>query len=122
MSEGLSEGLPVLGSVEALRFAADVAEERGRAWLTERGSGKCDPEAVPFNALELRYEADRLEREQAAKTAQDHAIEQAAQVMWARIIPVVTWDSGAPESREYYRELARHLADAGLLNTKHGEA
>lgn len=105
-----SPSLPDVKSSEALRLAADVLSNL---------ETDADHYHLCNDLIDL---ADRLEREQAAKTAQDHAIEQAAQVLWARMIPVVTWDSGAPESREYYREVARHLADAGLLNTKHGEA
>lgn len=76
---------------------------------------------VEYSALQLRVEADRLEREQAAKTAQDHAIEEAARVICDfenSRFNHATGDTPSPSPMEY----ARVLASAGLLNTKHGEA
>lgn len=99
-----SPSLPDVKSPEALRFAADVAETFDRLRSGDR--------AIPSI---FRERADRLEREQAAKTAQDHAIEQAAQVLCERFGAAVL---DGPPPLEY----ARALADAGLLNTKHGEA
>ena len=107
--------LPALGSVEALRFAADVVE-------ATVSPDDPFPAFVPRSSDALRIEADRLEREQAAKTAQDHAIEQAAQVMYEGYNRGSDWAKASAASHELYRRHARDAADAGLLNTKHGEA
>ena len=98
-----SPSLPDVKSPEALRFAADVALSVG--WMS--------------TVSRFHVEADRLEREQAAKTAQDHAIEQAAHVIheaYGR-----EWCDADDASRRLNRARAQALADAGLLNTKHGD-
>ena len=91
--------LPALGSVEALRFAADVVAQRGHVvW-----------------ASEMRVIADRLEREQAAKAAQDHAVEQAAQVILE--FENSRFDHAAGKIPDLSpMEYAQALAGAGLLN------
>ena len=101
--------LPALGSVEALRFAADVVE-------ATVSPDDPFPAFVPRSSDALRIEADRVEREQAAKNAQDHAIEQAAQVIFEAANPQTKWDHGAPLSRAHCRDSAKALADAGLLH------
>ena len=76
LAEGVGESSEGLGSVEALRFAADVAEERGHAWIAGRTYINGKPETIPFNALELRELADRVEREQAEKAKHDELTRQ----------------------------------------------
>lgn len=106
-----SPSLSDVKSPKALRFAADVIE---RHWRTMYG------QLHPHTAV-LRKRADCVEREQAAKTAQDHAIEQAAHVLiWPQ--QGITWDAANEPQRKDARVVAGHLAKAGLLNTKHGEA
>ena len=108
MTESKNGSLPALGSVEALRFAADVVE-------ATVSPDDPFPAFVPRSSDALRIEADRLEREQAAKTAQDHAIEQAAHVIheaYGR-----EWCDADDASRRLNRARAQALADAGLLNT-----
>ena len=102
--------LPALGSVEALRFAADVLQELG----DRHGSYN----VVAPHIRSMRVEADRLEREQAAKTARDHAIEQAAQVAYLANNTHDTdvgWDTVHESTREGYRRTCRALFEAGLL-------
>ena len=97
-------------------FAADVIDQFYRDT-----DGESFTEALSWVAAHLTQGADRLEREQAAKTAQDHAIEQAARVICDfenSRFNHATGDIPSPSPMEY----ARVLASAGLLNTKHGEA
>ena len=97
-----SPSLPDVKSSEALRFAADVNAAHGYI----------------LDAHDLRVIANRLEREQAAKTAQDHAIEQAAQVAYLANNTHqsdVDWDAVHESTREGYRRTCRALFEAGLL-------
>ena len=105
-----SPSLPDLKSPEALRFAADVLSNL---------ETDADHYHLCNDLIDL---ADRFEREQAAKTAQDHTIEQAAQVLFlsAHDLPWGDWQNHP--GADHFRKHARALADAGLLNTKHGEA
>ena len=104
-----SPSLPDVKWPEALRFAADVLE--ATAYPDDQS-----PHLAARTPSGLRKHADRLEREQAAKTAQDHAIEQAAQVIFEAANPQTKWDHGAPLSRAHCRDSAKALADAGLLH------
>lgn len=104
-----SPSLPDVKSPEALRFAADVAETFDRLRSGDRAISSI-----------FRERADLLE---AAKTAQDHTIEQAARAMYeARRPDSCDWESGIEKTKELYRVHARALAEAGLLNTVGGEA
>ena len=98
--------LPDVGSPEALQFAANVVEA---TCSDESGPGDdVDdywPEHCRLSASDLRRLADRLEREQAAKTAQDHAIEQAATLIGEQMA----------ESGGTVLDAARAMFDAGLL-------
>ena len=98
-----SPSLPDVKSPEALRFAADVIEDTAAPPLRD---------GVKRSARDLRREAVRLERELAAETAQDHAIEQAAQVIheaYGR-----EWCDADEDSRRLSRARAQALADKGL--------
>ena len=107
---------PDASSPEQCRFVSEVS----RRLEPEVADGYADWERG-LTAREWGQRADRLEREQAVKTAQDHAIEQAAQVLiWPQ--QGITWDAANGPQRKDARVVAGHLAKAGLLNTKHGEA
>ena len=105
---------PDVNNPEQCRFVSEVS----RRLEPEVADGYADWERG-LTAREWGQRADRLEREQAAKTAQDHAIEQAAQVIheaYGR-----EWCDADDASRRLNRARAQALADAGLLNTKHGD-
>lgn len=106
---GVEVPSPNVKSAEALRFAADVVAATSLGGL---------PEHVYCSADDLRVLAD----ERDAKTAQDHAIEQAAQAMYEGYNRGSDWAKASAASHDLYRRHARDLADKGLLNTKHGEA
>lgn len=107
---------PDVNNPEQCRFVSEVS----RRLEPEVADGYADWERG-LTAREWGQRADRLEREQAVKTAQDHAIEQAAQVLiWPQ--QGITWDAANGPQRKDARVVAGHLAKAGLLNTKHGEA
>ena len=108
---------PDVNNPEQCRFVSEVS----RRLEPEVADGYADWERG-LTAREWGQRADRLEREQAAKTAQDHAIEQAAQVMYEGYNRGSDWAKASAASHDLYRRYARDLADAGLLNTKHGEA
>lgn len=111
MSEGLNVGLPALGSVEALRFAADVVE-------ATVSPDDPFPAFVPRSADALRIEADRVEREQAEKAKHDALIEQAARVIHGAYGR--EWCDADGDSRRLNYARARALADAGLLKSDGG--
>lgn len=111
---------PDVSNPEQCRFVSEVS----RRLEPEVADGYADWERG-LTAREWGQRADRLEREQAAKTAQDHAIEEAAQVAFLANNThdtVATWDVVHESTREGYRRTCHALAKAGLLNTKHGEA
>lgn len=107
---------PDVNNPEQCRFVSEVS----RRLEPEVADGYADWERG-LTAREWGQRADRLEREQAAKTAQDHAIEQAAQVMYEGYNRGSDWAKASAASHDLYRRYARDLADAGLLNTKHGD-
>ena len=99
--------LPALGSVEALRFAADVIDHNGGEWEEHRGSARF-----------LREVAGIKEREQAEKAKHDALIEQAARVIHGAYGR--EWCDADGDSRRLNYARARALADAGLLKSDGG--
>ena len=101
---------------ELLRDTADFVEELGGRQFLGKGNGT---QVRAYTPNDLRDIADRIEREQAERVERAAAIEHAARVL---IVPqrAMTWDEAGEFERNDVRNMARALADAGLLKIDGG--